>query len=44
MAHVLERGNIYFVYRPKVEQSSAAGLADGRRVVNGRAAARPYWR
>ena len=28
MADVLERGNIYFVYRPKVEDTSAAGLED----------------
>ena len=28
---VLERGNIYFVYRPKVEHASAAGLEDIQR-------------
>jgi hypothetical protein len=31
MANVLERGNIYFVYRPKVEQTSAAGIEDVQR-------------
>jgi hypothetical protein len=31
MASVLERGNIYFVYRPKVEHTSAAGLEDIQR-------------
>ena len=31
MAEVLERGNIYFVYRPKVEHTSAAGLEDIQR-------------
>jgi hypothetical protein len=31
MANVLERGNIYFVYRPKVEHASAAGLEDIQR-------------
>jgi hypothetical protein len=31
MANVLERGNIYFVYRPKVEHTSAAGLEDIQR-------------
>jgi hypothetical protein len=31
MADVLERGNIYFMYRPKVEQSSASGLEDVQR-------------
>jgi hypothetical protein len=31
VAEVLERGNIYFVYRPKVEQTSAAGLEDVQR-------------
>jgi hypothetical protein len=31
MARVLERGNIYFVYRPKVEHTSAAGLEDIQR-------------
>jgi hypothetical protein len=31
MAKVLERGNIYFVYRPKVEHTSAAGLEDVQR-------------
>jgi len=31
MANVLERGNIYFVYRPKVEHTSAAGLDDIQR-------------
>jgi hypothetical protein len=31
MANVLERGNIYFVYRPKVERASAAGLEDIQR-------------
>jgi hypothetical protein len=31
MAEVLERGNIYFVYRPKVEHTSAAGLEDVQR-------------
>jgi hypothetical protein len=30
MADVLERGNIYFVYRPKVEHT-AAGLEDIQR-------------
>jgi hypothetical protein len=31
MADVLERGDIYFIYRPKVEQTSAAGLEDVQR-------------
>jgi len=31
MAEVLERGNIYFVYRPKVEHTSATGLEDVQR-------------
>jgi hypothetical protein len=31
MADVLERGNIYFIYRPKVEHTSAAGLQDIQR-------------
>jgi hypothetical protein len=31
MADVLERGNIYFVYRPKVEHATAAGLEDVQR-------------
>jgi hypothetical protein len=31
MAEVLERGNIYFIYRPKVEHTSAAGLEDIQR-------------
>jgi hypothetical protein len=31
MADVLERGNIYFVYRPKVEHTAAAGLEDIQR-------------
>jgi hypothetical protein len=31
MANVLERGNIYFVYRPKVEHTSTAGLEDIQR-------------
>jgi hypothetical protein len=31
MAEVLERGNIYFVYRPKVEHTTAAGLEDVQR-------------
>lgn len=31
MAEVLERGNIYFAYRPKVEHTSAAGLEDIQR-------------
>jgi hypothetical protein len=31
MADVLERGNIYFVYRPKVEHTSAKGLEDVQR-------------
>ncbi len=31
MAEVLERGNIYFVYRPKVEHTAAAGLEDIQR-------------
>jgi hypothetical protein len=32
MAEVLERGNIYFVYRPKVEHTTAAGLEDVQRL------------
>jgi hypothetical protein len=28
---VLERGDIYFIYRPKIEEASAAGLADVQR-------------
>jgi hypothetical protein len=31
MVTVLERGNIYFVYRPKVEHTSAAGMQDIQR-------------
>ena len=31
MADILERGNIYFVYRPRVEQSRAEGLEDVQR-------------
>jgi hypothetical protein len=31
MADVLERGNIYFAYRPKVEHTSAEGLEDIQR-------------
>jgi hypothetical protein len=31
MANVLERGNIYFVYRPKVEHASARGIEDIQR-------------
>jgi hypothetical protein len=31
MANVLERGNIYFVYRPKVEHASAKGIEDIQR-------------
>jgi hypothetical protein len=31
MVNVLERGNIYFVYRPKVDHTSAAGLEDIQR-------------
>jgi hypothetical protein len=31
MADVLERGNIYFLYRPRVEQKGASGLADIQR-------------
>jgi hypothetical protein len=31
MAEVLERGNIYFVFRPKVEHTSAEGLEDIQR-------------
>jgi hypothetical protein len=31
MPQVLERGNIYFVYRPRVEENSAAGLEDVQR-------------
>ena len=31
MAKVLERGNIYFIYRPKVEHTSAEGLEDIQR-------------
>lgn len=31
MADVLERGNIYFVYRPRVEQTTARGLEDIQR-------------
>jgi hypothetical protein len=31
MPQVLERGNIYFVYRPRVEQVSAAGIEDIQR-------------
>jgi len=31
MAEVLERGNIYFVFRPKVEHTSAEGLKDIQR-------------
>jgi hypothetical protein len=29
---VLERGDIYFIYRPKIEEASAAGLADVQRL------------
>jgi hypothetical protein len=32
MVDVLERGNIYFVYRPKVEHTSASSLEDVQRV------------
>jgi hypothetical protein len=28
MPQVLERGDIYFVYRPRVEQVSATGIED----------------
>jgi hypothetical protein len=31
MTDVLERGDIYFIYRPKVERTSAAGLEDVQR-------------
>jgi hypothetical protein len=31
MTEVLERGNIYFIYRPKVEHTSAKGLQDVQR-------------
>ncbi len=31
MANILERGNIYFAYRPKVEHASAEGLEDIQR-------------
>jgi hypothetical protein len=31
MAIVLERGNIYFAYRPRVEHTSAQGLEDIQR-------------
>jgi hypothetical protein len=31
MAHVLERGNVYFVYRPRVEHTAVAGLQDVQR-------------
>lgn len=31
MADVLERGNIYFLYRPRVEQATAGGLEDIQR-------------
>jgi hypothetical protein len=31
MADILERGNIYFVYRPKVEHTAAEGLEDVQR-------------
>jgi hypothetical protein len=31
MPQVLERGDIYFVYRPRVEQQSAAGIEDIQR-------------
>src|SRR5437870_10535882 len=31
MPQVLERGNIYFIYRPRVEETSAAGLEDVQR-------------
>jgi len=31
MTDVLERGNIYFVYRPKVEHTTVAGLEDVQR-------------
>jgi hypothetical protein len=29
---VLERGHIYFLYRPKIEEGSAASLADVQRL------------
>jgi len=32
MVQVLERGNIYFVYRPKVEENSVAGIEDVQRL------------
>ena len=31
MPQVLERGSIYFVYRPRVEATSASGLEDVQR-------------
>jgi hypothetical protein len=31
MANVLERGNIYFFYRPRVEQATAAGIEEVQR-------------
>jgi len=31
MPQVLERGNIYFVYRPRVEETSVSGLEDIQR-------------
>jgi hypothetical protein len=31
MPQVLERGNIYFAYRPRVEETSAAGIEDVER-------------
>ena len=31
MPQVLERGNIYFIYRPRVEKTSVSGLEDIQR-------------
>jgi hypothetical protein len=31
MPHVLERGNIYFIYRPRVEETSTAAIEDVQR-------------
>lgn len=31
MPQVLERGNIYFAYRPRVQEASAAGSEDAQR-------------
>src|SRR5687767_9621840 len=34
MTQVLERGNIYFIYRPRVERTSASGVEDIQRLFN----------